>query len=112
MDTAVEITNRQRNGRRVLIGVVVAAVIVLLLVIYQTNHYPRTDDANVWANYIEVAPEVTGWLVQLPIKDNAFVKKGDLLFIIDPRPYEYALKQALSDQQALEEQIIDERRRI
>ena len=112
MGTAVQITDRQRTGRWVLVGVVVAAVIVLLLVIYQINYHPRTDDANVWANYIEVAPEVTGWLVQLPIKDNAFVKKGDLLFVIDPRPYEYALKQALSDQQALEEQIIDERRRI
>jgi membrane fusion protein, multidrug efflux system len=112
MDTAVQIANRQRTGRRVLIGVVVAAAIMLLLVVYQTNYHPRTDDANVWANYIEVAPEVTGWLVELPIKDNAFVKKGDLLFVIDPRPYEYALKQALSDQQALEEQIIDEGRRI
>jgi multidrug efflux system membrane fusion protein len=112
MDTAVQIANRQRTGRWVLIGVVVAAAIVLLLVVYQINYHPRTDDANVWANYIEVAPEVTGWLVELPIKDNAFVKKGELLFVIDPRPYEYALKQALSDQQALEEQIIDERRRI
>jgi membrane fusion protein, multidrug efflux system len=112
MDTAVQIANRQRTGRWVLIGVVVAAAIVLLMVLYQVNYHPRTDDASVWANYIEVAPEVTGWLVELPIKDNAFVKKGDLLFVIDPRPYAYALKQALSDQQALEEQIIDERRRI
>jgi membrane fusion protein, multidrug efflux system len=112
MGTAVQITNRQRTGRWVLIGVVVAAVIVLLLVVYQIDYHPRTDDANVWANYIEVAPEVTGWLVELPIKDNAFVKKGDLLFVIDPRPYEYALKQSLSDQQSLEEQIIDEGRRI
>ena len=112
METVTEIANRRRIGRRVLIGVVVAAVIALLLVIYQVNHSPRTDDASVWANYIEIAPEVTGRLVELPIKDNAFVKKGDLLFVIDPRPYEYALQQALSDQQALEEQIIDERRRI
>jgi multidrug efflux system membrane fusion protein len=112
MDTVTEIANRKRIGQRVLIGVVVAAAVMLLLVVYQTNYYPRTDDASVWANYIEVAPEVTGWLVELPIKDNAFVKKGDLLFVIDPRPYEYALKQALSDQQSLEEQIVDERRRI
>ena len=46
------------------------------------------------------------------MKDNAFVKKGDLLFVIDPRPYEYALQQALSDQEALEQQIIDAKRRI
>jgi multidrug efflux system membrane fusion protein len=112
MVTSTEITNQRRIGRWVLVGVVIAAVLALLLVVYQVNYYPRTDDASVWANYIQVVPEVTGWLVELPIKDNAFVKKGDVLFVIDPRPYEYALKQALSDQQALEEQIIDQRRRI
>jgi multidrug efflux system membrane fusion protein len=112
MDQVTQDLNRKRLGRRILIGVVVAAVISLLLVIYAVDRYPRTDDANVWANYIEIAPEVSGRLVQLPAKDNAFVKKGDLLFVIDPRPYEYALQQALADQELLEQQIIDERRRI
>jgi multidrug efflux system membrane fusion protein len=112
MDTVTEVANRRRIGRWVVIGVAMAAAIALLLTLYQVNRSPRTDDASVWANYIEVAPQVTGWLVELPIKDNAFVKQGDLLFVIDPRPYEYALQQALSDQKDLEEQIIDERRRI
>jgi multidrug efflux system membrane fusion protein len=112
MDTATEIANRKRIGRRALLGVLAATALVLLLVIYQVNYYPRTDDASVWANYIQLAPEVTGWIVELPIKDNQFVKKGDLLFVIDPRPYEYALSQALSDQQSLEERIIDQRRTI
>ena len=48
----------------------------------------------------------------MPVKDNSFVKKGDLLFQIDPRPYQYALQQALADQSSLEEQILDENRRI
>jgi membrane fusion protein, multidrug efflux system len=112
MDTAIEITKHRQIGRRVLLGVVAAAVLALLLVIHEVDRSPRSDDASVWANYIEIAPEVSGRLVELPIKDNQFVKKGDLLFVIDPRPYEYALQQALSDQQALEEQIIDQRRRI
>ena len=112
MDTAIETTKHRQIGRRVLLGVVTAAVLALLLVIYEVDRSPRTDDASVWANYIEIAPEVSGRLVELPIKDNQFVKKGELLFVIDPRPYEYALQQALSDQQALEEQIIDQRRRI
>jgi multidrug efflux system membrane fusion protein len=51
-------------------------------------------------------------LVELPVKDNALVKKGVLLFAIDPRPYEYALRQALSNQADLEQQIIDENRKI
>ena len=79
---------------------------------FETNRYPRTDDASVRANVIEIAPEVSGRLIELPVKDNEFVKKGELLFVIDPRPYEYALQQALSDQEALEQQIIDAQRRI
>jgi len=112
MDQETQSLNRKRLGRRILLGVVVAATLALLLVIFEVDRNPRTDDANVWANYIEIAPEVSGRLVQLPVKDNAFVKKGDLLFVIDPRPYEYALQQALADQELLEQQIIDERRRI
>jgi len=112
MNAVTEIANRRRIGRRVVAGVVAGAVLVLLPAIYEVNRWPRTDDAGVWANYIEIAPEVSGRLVELPVRDNAFVKKGDLLFVIDPRPYEYALEQALSDQQALEEQIVDQRRRI
>src|SRR5258708_30716083 len=112
MDQETQSLNRKRLGRRILLGVVVAATLALLLVIFEVDRNPRTDDANVWANYIEIAPEVSGRLVQLPVKDNAFVKKGDLLFVIDPRPYEYALQQALADQELLEQQIIDERRKI
>lgn len=99
-------------GRRIGIGVVTAAVLLLLIVMLQMNRHPRTDDASVRANLIEIAPEVNGRIVQLPVKDNAFVKKGDLLFMIDPRPYEYALQMALSDQAALEQQINDQKRRI
>lgn len=103
---------RRRLGRWILIAVVAGAVVTLLLAIYETNANPRTDDANVWANYIEIAPEVAGRVIHLPVKDNQFVKRGDLLYEIDPRPYEYALQQALADQELLEQQIVDYKRRI
>ena len=115
MDTTNQITEtqkRKRLGRWIGIGVVAGAVLTLLLVILETDRYPRTDDASVRANFIGIAPEVSGLLISLLVKDNAYVKKGDLLFEIDPRPYRYALQQALSDQNALEQQIIDEKRRI
>lgn len=112
MEQMTATPDHKRLGRRIGIGVVSAAIVALLLVILQTDLHPRTDDANVRANFIELAPEVSGRLVELPVRDNAFVKKGGLLFVIDPRPYEYALKQALSDQEALEQQIVDEKRRI
>ncbi|NYF52757.1 biotin/lipoyl-binding protein [Tunturiibacter gelidoferens] len=112
MEQTPEALDRKQIGRRIAIGVVASALVALFIVILQTDLHPRTDDASVRANYIEIAPEVSGRLVELPVKDNAFVKKGDLLFFIDPRPYEYALQQALSDQEALEQQIIDAKRRI
>ena len=112
MEQTPEALNRKQIGRRIAIGVVACTIVALVLVILQTDLHPRTDDASVRANYIEIAPEVSGRLIELPVKDNAFVKKGDLLFFIDPRPYEYALAQALSDQESLEQQIIDAKRRI
>jgi multidrug efflux system membrane fusion protein len=112
MDIETENLPRKRLGRWIGIGTVVGAVVALLLVIFATDRNPRTDDASVRANLIEIAPEVSGRLVQLPVRDNAFVKQGELLFEIDPRPFQYALQQALSDQDALEQQIIDAKRRI
>jgi membrane fusion protein, multidrug efflux system len=112
MEHSFESLTRKWLGRSIGIATVGVAVVLLLLVIEQTGKYPRTDDANVRANFIEIVAEVNGRLVELPVKDNALVKKGDLLFVIDARPYEYALHQALSDQADLEEQIIDEGRKI
>lgn len=43
---------------------------------------------------------------------NQYVHKGDLLYVIDPRPYEYRLQQSISSRDNLNEQIIDERRKI
>jgi membrane fusion protein, multidrug efflux system len=112
MEQTTENPGRKQLGRWIGIGAVIAAVLALLLVIFETDRHPRTDDASVRANFIEIASEVSGKLVSLPVKDNAFVKKGELLFAIDPRPYEYALQQALSDQEALEQQIVDAKRKI
>jgi multidrug efflux system membrane fusion protein len=82
------------------------------VVVLETNYYPRTDDCEILANFIGIAPQVEGPLIHLAVHDNQFVKKGDLLFEIDERPYRYALERAISDQAALEGQISDERRRI
>ena len=108
-DTAAR---RRHLGRIVTISIVAGALITGLLVVDQTNKYPRTDDAEVFANFIGIAPQVDGPITQLAVADNAFVEQGRLLFEIDPRPYEYALKKARSDLSALEGQITDQRRTI
>jgi multidrug efflux system membrane fusion protein len=103
---------RLRFGRIVSICIVAAAVITGALVITRTNEYPRTDDAEVFANFIGIAPQVDGPILQLAVQDNQYRKQGDLLFEIDPRPYEYALEKARSDLNTLEGQIVDQRRTI
>jgi multidrug efflux system membrane fusion protein len=103
---------RKRLGRSLSIGIVAAALILVAVVLYLTNHYPRTDDAEILANFIGIAPQVDGPIAQLNVHDNQFVTKGTLLFEIDNRPYRYALAQALSEQAALEGQIADEQRKI
>jgi len=61
------------------------------------RHYidnPWTRDGQVRTQVIQVAPRVTGMVTKIHIKDNQHVKKGDLLFEIDPSQYELKVKQA------------------
>lgn len=46
------------------------------------------------ANVVEIHSEVEGFLQQIAFKEGAIVKKGQLLFVIDPRQYDAALEQA------------------
>jgi multidrug resistance efflux pump len=65
---------------------------------YQAWQYymgsPWTRDGTVRAYVVKIAPDVAGEIVQLPITDNEFVHKGDLLMLIDPRNYSIAVRQA------------------
>jgi membrane fusion protein, multidrug efflux system len=104
--------DKRKLGRMIGIGIVSLAALLLLISIFQVDQHPRTDDATVRANFIAFAPEVEGRLISLPVQDNQIVHKGDVLFVIDPRPFEYALAQAKANQATLEGQIDDERRHI
>jgi multidrug efflux system membrane fusion protein len=110
-DSTTATTSRQL-GRSTTIGAMLATIALGLGVLYHTNHAPRTDDAEVFANFIGIAPQVEGTIIRLNVHDNQSVKKGDLLFEIDERPYQYRMEKANSEQEALEGQIVDERRRI
>ncbi|MGF6603178.1 RND family efflux transporter MFP subunit [Paraburkholderia sp. GAS448] len=60
-------------------------------------HYmdePWTRDGRVRADVINIAPDVSGAVVELPVHDNQLVKKGDLLMQIDPSHYQIAVEQA------------------
>src|SRR3984885_7839081 len=110
-------SNTDTKLGRVLGGVLSAAIVIGatalgLMVLHNVNSYPRTDDSEIVANFIGIAPQVEGPILRLNVRDNQFVKQGDLLYEIDDRPFRYALENAVSEQAALEGQISDERRKI
>jgi membrane fusion protein, multidrug efflux system len=84
-----------RGLGRFLSGALVLTAVLLGWFIYRLYYNnPRTDDAYVNANTAAIAAHVSGQIVQLPIKDNQQVKTGNLLFVVDPRPYRLALDTA------------------
>lgn len=55
---------------------------------------PWTRDGTVRVFVVTIAPEVAGRIVELPVRDNQLVHKGDLLLVIDPTNYKIAVRQA------------------
>ena len=86
--------------------VVALALVALVFVIWRVDRAPSTNDANASADTIDVVPEVSGRIVELAVTDNQAVKQGDLLFRIDPRPFEANLAKAEASLAALDKQIM------
>jgi RND family efflux transporter MFP subunit len=59
---------------------------------YEQN--PWTRDGQVRAQVVQVTPRVTGPIMELHVNENMHVNEGDVLFTIDPKPYEVALGKA------------------
>ena len=56
-------------------------------------------------NLVDIRPRVTGYIVKLPFREGSEVKKGDLLFEIDPRPYQAQFDQAEGQLRLYEAQL-------
>ncbi len=91
--------NRARRFFRFLLtSILVAAAIFAVIGLWQ--HYmvaPWTRDGQVRAQVADIAPQVAGQIVELHAEDNAFVHKGDLLYVIDRANYKVKLELAQAD---------------
>jgi len=74
-----------------MIGLVALIVFVIVYYIATDRITPFTTDAYVQSFVVQVAPRVEGQVVSIAVKQGGAVKKGDPLFTIDPRPYQYAV---------------------
>lgn len=111
-----QIDNHALNlKRQMMLGRIIGILIVLGALatgglVWRINYqHPRTNDAMVRANIVGIAPQVSGRIVELHVEDNQYVKQGDLLYVIDPRPYQAKLDQARAEL-LLAEKDVDSRR--
>src|SRR6202795_3308409 len=85
--------------------IVGSAALITLYVWGIVERHPRTDDATARANVVGIAPRVGGQILKLNVQDNQAVKKGDVLFEIDPEDYRLVLEKAKAELAALDRQI-------
>jgi membrane fusion protein, multidrug efflux system len=92
--------------RRVVALIVVASAVVITLYVWGIiERHPRTDDATARANVVGIAPRVSGQIIKLNVQDNQAVRKGDVLFEIDPEDYRLILEKAKADLATLDRQL-------
>ena len=85
----------QRTG---IIAVSIAVAAMLATLYYRhAERYPSTDDAYVDADVVGIVAQVAGPIVHLPIQDNQAIRTGDLLFEVDPRPFQIAVAGARAE---------------
>src|SRR4030095_7999775 len=66
---------------------------------------PATDDVRAMNYVIPIVPRITGQVTDVPIQPNRPIKKGDVLFKIDPVPFEAAVKAAEATLRGLKDQL-------
>ena len=95
-DTVETIEPKRRNRIRTVLMLIVPAVLILGGAYYwlTSGGSVGTDDAQVKQDIVSVSPQVNGQIVQVFVRNGARVKRGDLLFRIDPQPYRVAVEQA------------------
>jgi len=96
-----------RKALGVLVSLIALAGILVtgVLVTRRIDQRPRTDDAYLQADLVHMAPDVSGRIVELAVRDNQKVRKGEVLFRIDPEPYQMRVDQARAAVRGLEAKL-------
>ena len=72
-----------------LVGIVGIVALLILITMYQ----PYTKSLMVYQNIVQIAAQVSGRVVEVPVKALEPVREGDVLFKVDPKPFEYRVRE-------------------
>jgi multidrug efflux system membrane fusion protein len=98
---------KKQLGRLFAVVVIALLLASAVLVAGRLDARPRTDDAFIDADIVHLAPEVSGRIVSLNVRNNQAVRAGDVLFVIDPEPFRLKRDAARAQTRALEAKIDD-----
>jgi len=79
-----------RGSQGAVVGIGIAGIVALLVAmgLYQ----PYSTDVRVYHMMVQIVPRVTGRVIEVDVKPHMPIEKGDVLFRVDPRPFEYAVR--------------------
>lgn len=83
-------------------------VLLFAILVSLSICHPVSHDGRLYMPVVQIAPQVRGVVVEVPVVPNQPLKEGDVLFRIDPRPYQYEvdrLEAALAAQNTLVSQL-------
>ena len=83
-----------RRHRRLLLLIALVILAVLFLLWLHYHSLVSTDDAQIHGHLQPIAPRIPGTVVEIDVKENQLVRKGQVLFRLDPRDYQVALDRA------------------
>jgi multidrug efflux system membrane fusion protein len=98
------------EARRIAALVVAAAAVLgaaaeILTVAVVIDRSPRTDAAEIDAPFVHISPTTPGRVAKIGVADNALVKRGDVLFAIDPTPYQLRVDLAKAQVEAAQSEV-------
>ena len=95
--TGADAAAKKRRALRIIGGVAAVVVLGVLLYVLFTAGKETTDDAQIDADVVPLAPHVAGQVVAVPVVENQTVKKGEVILQIDDRDYQARLSQAQAE---------------
>src|SRR5438270_8078515 len=87
------------------IAFTIPIIALTILILFMNIVAPSSHDVRAMNYVIPIVPRVSGQVTEVPIEPNRPIKKGDVLFKIDPVPFEAAVKAAEATLQGLKDQL-------
>ena len=98
------------RGSLIALAIIAVAIVVAVRSASWVHHHPSSSDASIDADVVHVAAAVSGRIIEIHVRENSPVRRGEVLFQIDPLPYQLQVSQAQADLALAEAQLDTQRK--